>query len=91
VPVQIAGIIVGEACMISIGGGVLGGLGAHFIYANIGVNDLSSGLIQSFDVRWNTVLFALAISLMIAIVSTLPPALLALRLPIATAVRRRGD
>jgi putative ABC transport system permease protein len=91
VPFHIVGMIVGESCMISASGGVLGALGAHFIYANIDINDLSSGLIQSFDVRWNTVLLSAAISLMIAIVSTLPPALFALRLPIATAVRQRGD
>jgi ABC-type antimicrobial peptide transport system permease subunit len=84
-------MIVGESLMISAGGGLLGTLTAHFIYANIDVNALSSGLIQGFDVRWNTLFLALVISLMIAIVSTLPPALLALKLPIATAVRQMGD
>jgi putative ABC transport system permease protein len=91
VPFQIVGMIVGESCLISTGGGLLGALGAHFIYANIDVNALSSGLVQSFNVRWNTVFLSALISLMIAIVSTVPPAVLALKLPIATAVRQRGD
>ena len=48
-------------------------------------------VIQSFNVRWNTVFLSAVISLMIAMVSTVPPTLLALRLPIATAVRQLGD
>jgi putative ABC transport system permease protein len=90
-PFHIVAMIVIESCMISTAGGLLGALGAHFIYASIDVNALSSGLIQSFNVRWNTVFLSAGVSLMIAIVSTVPPSLLSLKLPIATAVRQLGD
>jgi putative ABC transport system permease protein len=90
-PFQIVSMIVAESCLISATGGLLGALAAHFIYNNIDVNALSSGLIESFPVRWNTVLLSTVISLMIAIVSTVPPAWLALRLPIASAIRQLGD
>jgi ABC-type antimicrobial peptide transport system permease subunit len=42
-------------------------------------------------VRWNTVLLSAGIALAVAIVSTWIPAYNASRLPIAVAVRRRGE
>lgn len=90
-PAFIAGMMVAESSMICVAGGLLGSLGARYLYAAIDLKALSSGLLQSFEVSWQTVMLSAAVSLGVAIVSTLIPACCAACRPIAVALRCNGD
>jgi ABC-type lipoprotein release transport system permease subunit len=52
---------------------------------------LTGGFLQNFTIAWSTVLLSLGIALIVAITSTAFPAWSASRLPIAEAIRRRGE
>src|SRR5262245_57995545 len=90
-PKQILGMMVAESAVIALAGGLLGALAARYTYALIDFTQWTTGFIQFLDVRWTTVLLSAGISLMVAFVSTTLPALNASRLPIAVAIRRRGE
>jgi putative ABC transport system permease protein len=84
-------MMVAESMMIALGGGLLGSLGARYLYRSLNLDSLSRGFVQQLDVRWNTVLLSAGIALAVAMFSTLLPAYNASRLPISVAVRRRGE
>ena len=90
-PPQILWMMVAESALIALTGGLLGSLGARYLYAALDFNALTLGFIQSFDVQWSTVALAAGISLSVAVFSTFVPAFNASRLPIAVAIRRRGE
>lgn len=90
-PGQILGMMIAESTLIALAGGLLGSLGGRLLYRSVDLNTITTGFIQSFTVRWSTVFIAVGISLVVAIFSTLVPAYNASRLPIAVAVRRRGE
>lgn len=84
-------MMVAESMMIALAGGLLGSVGARFLYHAVDMDSVSRGFIQQLDVRWNTVLLSAGIALAVAMFSTLLPAYTASRLPISVAVRRRGE
>jgi len=90
-PAWVVGMMIAESSVICLGGGLLGSLGARYLFAGIDFKTLSSGVVQSFDVSWPTVVLSASISLAVAIVSTLIPACNASRLSIAVALRRNGQ
>jgi putative ABC transport system permease protein len=90
-PSQILGMMVTESALIAVAGGLLGSVGARYLYATLDLNALTLGFVPSFDVRWSTVGLAVLISITVALFSTFVPAYNASRLPIAVAVRRRGE
>jgi len=90
-PGLILNMMVAESMMIALGGGLLGSLGARYLYRVLNLDSLSRGFVQQLDVRWNTVLLSVGIALAVAMFSTLIPAYNASRLPISVAVRRRGE
>ncbi|HLQ76256.1 MAG TPA: FtsX-like permease family protein, partial [Terriglobia bacterium] len=84
-------MMVAESMMIALAGGLLGSLGARYLYRVLNMDSVSRGFVQQLDVRWNTVLLSVGIALAVAMFSTMLPAYNASRLPIAVAVRRRGE
>jgi ABC-type antimicrobial peptide transport system permease subunit len=52
---------------------------------------LTSGFIPAFIVSWETIAISVGIALAVALVSTFVPAYNASRMPIAVALRRRGQ
>jgi putative ABC transport system permease protein len=90
-PGLILNMMVAESMMIALGGGLLGSLGARYLYRILNLDSLSRGFVQQLDVRWNTVLLSVGIALAVAMFSTLIPAYNASRLSISVAVRRRGE
>jgi putative ABC transport system permease protein len=90
-PARVLCLMIAESAAIAITGGLLGSLGARFIFGSMDMNQVTMGFIQQFNVSTETVLLAAAISLFVAITSTFVPAWSASRLPIADAVRRRGE
>jgi len=90
-PGRILSMMVTESMLIALAGGLLGSLGARYLYRTINLDTLTTGFVQQLDVRWNTVMLSAGIALAVAMLSTLLPAYNASRLPIAVAVRRRGE
>ena len=88
---QVLGLIVVESVTIALAGGLLGSLGARYLYGSIDFNQMTMGFIPQFIVRWDTVALAAAIALSVAVISTVVPAYNASRLSIVDAVRRRGE
>jgi putative ABC transport system permease protein len=90
-PGQVLGMLIAESVLIALAGGLLGSLGARFLYGLMNLSAYSMGFFQTLTVRWTTVGMAAGIALLVAVFSTLIPAWTASRLPIAVAVRRRGE
>jgi putative ABC transport system permease protein len=90
-PRQVLGMLIAESMLIALAGGLLGSLGGRLLYSSMNLSSMTMGFIQTLNVRWTTVGIAAGISLLVAIVSTLVPAYGASRLPIAVAIRRRGE
>lgn len=90
-PGRVLFLMISESTAIGLVSGLLGSLGARYVFGAIDFNQLTSGFIQQFNVTWDTVLLAVSIALFVAITSTFVPAWTASHLPIAEAVRRRGE
>jgi putative ABC transport system permease protein len=90
-PGLIMGMMVAESAFISVAGGLLGSLGARYLFGSIDLVELTMGFLPVFNVSWDTILLATGISLVVAFASTALPAWNASRLAIADAVRRRGE
>jgi putative ABC transport system permease protein len=90
-PGQVLGMTIAESLIIALAGGLLGSLGARYAYSSIDLNELSQGFLIQFVVRWETILMAVGISILVAFTSTLVPAWGASRLSIAEAIRRHGE
>ena len=84
-------MIIIESIVIAAAGGVGGALFARFIFGALDMQMLSGGFLQNFTVANSTVFMALAIALIVAFASTSLPAWNASRIPIADAIRRRGE
>ena len=90
-PGQVLGMTIAESLIIALAGGLLGSVGARLAYSRIDFNELSQGFVAQFVVRWETIMMAVGISILVAFASTLLPAWGASRLSIAEAIRRRGE
>lgn len=90
-PGKVLGLMVGESVAIAVTGGLLGSLSARVLYSGIDWNLYSGGFLARFLVRWETILMAVVMSVFVALTSTVVPAWGASRLPIADAIRRRGE
>lgn len=90
-PGQVLGMTIAESLIIALAGGLLGSVGARLAYSRIDFNELSQGFLAQFVVRWETIMMAVGISILVAFASTLLPAWGASRLSIAEAIRRRGE
>jgi putative ABC transport system permease protein len=90
-PVQMLGVLISESVIIALVGGLLGSLAARYIFGAVDMDALTMGFIPIVNVSWTTVTLAAGISIVVAFASTFVPAWTASRLPIAEAVRRRGE
>ena len=90
-PGQMLGVLISESVIIALAGGLLGSLAARYIFGAVDMDALSMGFIPVVNVRWTTVTLAAGISIVVAFASTFVPAWSASRLPIAEAMRRRGE
>ncbi len=80
-----------ESVVIAIVGAVGGTLFAKFLFGFADMELLTGGFLQNFKVANSTVLMSAGIALIVAFTSTTFPAWNASRIPIADAVRRRGE
>ena len=79
------GMVVAEAAVITLGGGLLGALGAKFLVDGAA---MTGGFLPPMSVYWSTVITGIAIAVVIGAVSGLIPAFQASRLRIVDALRR---
>ncbi len=79
------GMVVIEAAVITLGGGLLGAIGAKFLVEG---RTIFGGFLPPMSVYWGTVLTGVSIALVIGAVSGLIPAMQASRLRIVDALRR---
>ncbi|HEX4999363.1 MAG TPA: FtsX-like permease family protein [Terriglobia bacterium] len=80
-----------ESALIAVTGGLLGALAGRYLYRGLDMGAVTQGFVPFLDVRWETVGFAGAVSLAVAVISTFFPALNVSRMPIAVALRRRAQ
>jgi putative ABC transport system permease protein len=78
-------MVVAEAAIITLGGGMLGALGAKFAVEG---HAILGGFLPPMSVYWGTVLTGIAIAVVIGAISGLTPAFQASRLRIVDALRR---
>jgi len=90
-PATVLSMMVGESTVIAAVGGLGGSLAAKLIFGNVDMQMVSGGFLQGFFVQWSTVAMSLGIALIVALTSTALPAWSASRIPIADAIRRRGE
>jgi len=88
-PAQILTMIIAEGALIAVTGGLLGAIGARLVLGAFNLAEYTTGFIETLNVRGETILLSVIISLAVAFISTLIPAFTASRLPIAVAIRRR--
>jgi hypothetical protein len=67
-------VLILESALIAVAGGMLGSLAARYILGGMDLNAMTMGFIPVFDVKWQTVGLAAAISLVVAFTSTFVPA-----------------
>ena len=79
-------LVVAEAAVITLGGGVLGALLAKLVIESSGFN--MGGFLPPMSVYWSTVITGIAIAVLMGAVSGLIPAWQAARLKIVDALRR---
>jgi len=86
-PAQIVFMIVGESLAISGGGGLLGVIGAKTFFTTFDIYQLTSGIVQHFNVTAETIGMALALAVGMAVVSAIIPAVRGVVRPIAAGLR----
>jgi putative ABC transport system permease protein len=90
-PGSVLSMMIFESVVIAAAGGVGGALVAKLLFGSVDMQLASGGFLQNFKVANNTVFMALGVALIVAFASTTLPAWNASRIPIAEAVRRRGE
>jgi putative ABC transport system permease protein len=84
---QILSLLLGESTLLSLGGAVLGALGARILYAGVPMAVVTGGLFQRFRVTPATLAICLSIGLGVGIVSAGIPAWQAARRRVIDAIR----
>ncbi len=87
---RILGLLVGEAALIALGGGIVGAGGAKLFYAVIDLSARSGGMLSQFDVGWGTVAAGTLTAAAIGVVSAAIPATRASAVSIAQGLRHVG-
>ena len=90
-PGTVLTMMVLESIVIAAAGGLGGSLGAKILFGSVDMQMVSGGFLQNFFVANSTVAMSLGIALIVAFASTALPAWTASRIPIAEAIRRRGE
>ncbi len=90
-PGSVLSMIIFESIVIAAAGGAGGALFAKLLFGSVDMQMVSGGFLQNFHVANSTILLSLGIALIVAFASTSLPAWNASRIPIAEAVRRRGE
>jgi putative ABC transport system permease protein len=83
-------MLVGEALVISLLGGLAGTLASRLIFDLVDLSDLTMGFIRQFRVELPTIALGILVSLIVGLVSGGIPALHVSRLTVSEGLRRVG-
>ena len=84
------GMLVGEALVISLLGGLAGTLATWLVFNLVDFSDVTMGLIREFKVELPAIALGMAVSLAVGLVSGGIPALHVSRLTVSEGLRRVG-
>jgi putative ABC transport system permease protein len=87
---KILRLLMSEGVFITLLGGLLGCLGARFIFGSLDITAYTQGRFQQLDVTWGIIAFGLFISLLLGLASTGLPAYRVARLTVADGLRNIG-
>lgn len=87
---DILALVVGEAAVIALAGGLLGGLGAKLFYVLVDLPARSGGMLPFFEVTWWTVGTGALVAALVGVASAAIPALRASAVSIARGLRHVG-
>ena len=79
-------LVMTEAAVITIGGGLLGVASAKLLFDVSGFQ--GAGFLPGFEIKWSTAVVGLIIAVLLGFISGFVPAWQALRLPISQTLRR---
>jgi putative ABC transport system permease protein len=85
---QVLTLLLSESVAITLGGALVGSLGARLLFSNMNMAGITNGFIQRFLVRGETLVICAAIGLGLGILSAGIPAWQAARRPVVDALRR---
>src|SRR2546426_7730358 len=71
---QVFGLILAEAFGLAMTGGLIGCLGAKFLFTHLDIYKLSQGFIPFFPIKADTIALGLLVAGLLGIVSSLAPA-----------------
>ncbi len=83
-------MLVGESVLIAVLGGLLGVVGARYLFAAVDLSKVSMGFIRSFQVELPTVALGIAIAIVVGLISGAIPAFHVTRLTVSDGLRRLG-
>jgi putative ABC transport system permease protein len=89
-PAQIVELLVGEALMVTMAGGILGSVAAEILYRVLAITQFRGAIYIDLRMRPQTLALSLVITLLIGLGASLLPALQAARVNIARALRYVG-
>ena len=55
-PAHVLAMLISESTLIALAGGLLGALGARYLFGTMDLNAMTMGFLQVLDVTWGTVL-----------------------------------
>ncbi len=87
---QVLWLLLGESVSLSLGGALLGVLGAKALYSRVRLAGVTAGFIQSLRVTAETIELCVAIGILVGVVSAGLPAWIAARKRVVDALRETG-
>ena len=81
-------LVLAEAILVTAIGGVIGALGAKFLFDVVDLSAITGGALPFFFVPWNTALIGLGASLLIGFLSGVVPAVNAARVSVVNGLRK---
>jgi putative ABC transport system permease protein len=84
----VVNLVLAEAILVTMVGGVLGALGAKFLFDAVDISPYTGGFLPFFFVPWRTALLGLGAALVIGFLSGVVPAINAARLSVVNGLRR---
>jgi putative ABC transport system permease protein len=87
---KVLGLLMSEGVFITVGGGLIGCLGARLFFSSLDLAALSQGFFQQLTITWGIIALALGVSAVMGLVSAGIPALRAAGLTVADGLRHVG-
>jgi putative ABC transport system permease protein len=87
---KVLGLLMSEGILMTLTGGLLGCLGARFLFRSLDLAAFTQGFFQQLDVTWGIIALGLGISVLVGLLSAAVPAYRAANLTVADGLRHVG-